>query len=119
MLLKLHDSKLFTIDPAIRFAEQYNVSQKIWNGVWSRYLEGYDEKSLAGYILYETGRKISLRSLKRWINRTEIYCRANHIMLMGVRVVSSEYFKEFEQFLIEEVLNNMKYAGTQDSRIMV
>lgn len=119
MLLKLHDSKLFTVDPAVRFAEQYHVSPKVWNQVWSRYLEGYDDKSLAGYILYETERRISLKSLRQWLTKTEIYCRANHIMLMGVRVVQSEYFGVYEAFIIEEVLRNMKYRGTQDSRIMV
>ena len=119
MLIKLHTSKMFTIDTAQRFAKEYAVSPKIWNEVWKRYLAEYDTDALCGYVLYKTSVRISPRALKEWIIRTEIYCRANHIMLMGVRVVQSEYFGIYEPFIITEILGNMKYKGTQDSRIMV
>jgi hypothetical protein len=119
MLLKLYDSKLFTEDTAIRFGEQYHVKRKIWNEIWKRALAGYDDEALAGYFIYKTGKMISANSIRRWLIKTEIYCKANHIMLMGVRVVQSEYFGEYERFVLEEVLRNMKYSGTQDCRIMV
>lgn len=119
MMLKLRDSKLFTTDTAIRFAEQYHVSPKLWNRVWEWHNKGYDLECLAGYILYKTNIKIKPKSVRRWLAKTEIYCRANHVMRMGVRVVSSEYFGVYEEFVIEEVIRNMKYRGTKDSRIMV
>ncbi len=119
MLLKLHDSKIFTVDTAQRFAEEYNCSPKLWNDIWARYLSGYDEYGLAGYFMYKTNQRIKARTIKRWITKTEVYCRANHVMLMGVRVVQSEYFGVYEDFVIEEVLRNMKYRGTQDSRAVV
>ena len=119
MLIKLHESKLFTIDPAIRFAQEDRVDKSIWNEVWKRYLAEYDLEALAGYIMYKTGRKIKTRSLKRWLTVTEIHCRANHIMLMGIRIVQSEYFGIYEQAVLEEVLQNMKYKGSKDTRIIV
>ncbi len=118
-MLKLNDSRLFTMDTAIRFAEQYKVPKTIWNEVWKRHLSGYDLEALAGYVLYKTDIRIKPRSIRLWIVKTEIYCRANHVMRMGVRVVSSEYFGVYEDFVIEEVVRNMKYSGTKDSRILV
>jgi hypothetical protein len=119
MLIKLHESKLFTIDPATRFAREYGVEPVIWNEVWKRYLAEYDLEALAGYVLYKTGRHIKTRQLKRWLVMTEIHCRANHIMLMGIRVVQSEYFGQYEQQMLEEVLRNMKYSGSKESRTIV
>lgn len=118
-MLKLHQSKLFTVDTAIRFAEEYKVNKKLWNEIWKRYLCEYDTESLCGYFMYKTGKRIRPKVMKQWLTKTEIYCRANHVMLMGVRVVQSEYFGQYEAFVIEEVLRNMKYRGTQDSRILV
>jgi len=119
MLLKLNDSKLFSVDTAIRFGEQYHVKQKMWNEIWKRYLAGYDIESLAGYFLYKTGVRVSYDAMRRWIIRTEVYCRANHVMLMGVRAVQSEYFGVYEQFVIDEVLRGMKYSGVQEPRSLV
>ncbi len=119
MMLKLHESKLFTVDTAIRFGKEYQVSPRIWNEIWKRYLFEYDIESLCGYFMYKTDKKIRPTALKRWLKLTEIYCRANHVMLMGVRVVSSEYFGTYEEFVLFEVLRNMKYSKTQESRILV
>jgi hypothetical protein len=119
MLLKLNDSTLFSVDTAIRFAEQYHVDKKMWNEVWKRHLAGYDIESLCGYMLFKTDKRISVRAMRRWLIRTEVYCRANHVMLMGVRVVHSDYFGVYEPFVIDEVLRGMRYSGALDSRSMV
>jgi hypothetical protein len=119
MLIKLHASKLFTEDTALRFAQQYGVKPKLWHEIWKRYLAGYDAEALAGYFIYKTQKQITVDSVKRWLTKTEIFYRANHIILMGVRVVQSEYFQEYENFLVEELLRNMKSSVTQDSRIIV
>jgi hypothetical protein len=110
---------LFTEDTAVRFGRQYHVKKRIWNEIWKRALDGYDDEALAGYFIYKTGKFISAISIRRWIIKTEIYCRANHIMLMGVRVCQSEYFGDYEKYVLEEVLKNMRFSGTQGSRIMV
>lgn len=119
MLIKLHTSTMFTVDTAVRFAQQYNCSKTLWNEIWKRALSGYDEYALAGYFMYKMNKRIKARVIKDWLIKTEIYCKANHVMLMGVRVVHSEYFGELEAYVLKEVLRNMKSSRTQESRIMV
>jgi len=134
MIIKLQESRLFTVDPAIRFAREYNVPPKIWNELWKRYclkplLDGvsFQDKdseeflisSICGYFTHKTGRKANARSMRRWIIRTEIYCRAQHIINMGVRVVDSSYFDKFEQDLLDELTKSIKYSGKQASRTIV
>ncbi len=120
MIIHLTKSKLFTVDPAIRFAKEYRVEPKLWNELWKRYgLLEYDYDGLCGYFTHKTGRRANARSLKRWIIRTEIYCKAQHIMGMGVRVVDSSYFGKFEDDLLDELTKGMRFGGKQDSRILV
>lgn len=120
MIIKLHESTLFTVDPAIRFGKEYDVSPKVWNEMWKRYgLYEYDFAGLCGYFQYMTDKKLSHKVIKRWIMRTEIYCRATHVMRMGVRVVDSSYFGAFEADLIKELTRNMRYSGKLDSRVIV
>ncbi len=119
MILQLKESKLFTTDTALRFAKEYRVSPRIWNEVWKRHLEGVDSEALAGYILYKTGHKIKVTVVNEWLIKTEIYCRANHVIRMGVRVVQSEFFGIYEDFILKEVLRNMKSSRTRDTRILL
>lgn len=120
MIIKLNESKLFTIDPAIRFAKEYDVEPKVWNEMWKRYgLLEYDMDGLCGYFQYKTGRRPNPTSIRRWIVRTELYCRATHVMQMGVRVVDSNYFGKFENDLIKELTRNMQFSGKKDSRSIV
>lgn len=120
MIIKLLSNRLFTVDPALRFAKEYNVSPKIWDEIWKRHLfYEYDSDGICGYFTYKTGRRANARSLKRWLLRTEIYCRAQDVITKGARVVDSSYFGKFEQELLEELTKNMKYSGKQDSRTIV
>jgi len=120
MIVKLHESKLFTQDPAIRFAKEYNVKPKLWNEIWKRHaIYEHDMDALCGYFQYKTGRRPNRNSIKRWLIRTELYCRANHVMRMGQRVVDSQYFGTFEQELIKELTRNMLFSAKKDSRSIV
>lgn len=120
MLIKLHESKLFTVDPAIRFAKEYDVEPKIWRQMWKRYcLQEYDMDGLCGYFFYKTGRRPNRESIKRWLIRTEIFSKANHVIRMGTRVVDSEYFGKHEQDLIKELTRNMLFSQAKDSRTIV
>ena len=110
---------MFTVDTAIRFSQQYRCPKTLWDDIWKRALDGYDEYALAGYFMYKTNQRIKAKTIREWLRKTEIYCRANHIMLMGVRVVHSEYFGEYEPYVLKEIVRNMKSSRTQDSRIMV
>ena len=120
MIIKLFESKLFTEDPAVRFAKEYRVSPKVWNEIWKRHaLLEYDLDGLCGYLQYKTGKKPKRRSIQRWLLKTEIYCRANHIMRMGQRVVDSQYFGSVEQSLLEELTRSMRFESTRESRTIV
>lgn len=119
MLIHLEKSRLFTTDPAVRFANEYKVSKKLWNELWKRYLDGYDMDALCGYFMYKTDKKPSRTAMQRWITRTEIYCKATHVMRMGVRVVQSEYFGSFEDEVLAELTRHIKSGDTRDSRILL
>ncbi len=120
MILHLTKSKLFTVDPAIRFSREYGVKPRLWNELWKRYgLYEHDIPALCGYFEYKTGRKPNPKSIARWIFLTEIYCRANHVLRMGVRVVDSKYFGTFENELVREISKNMRFSGKTDSRTIV
>ena len=120
MLIKLHESKLFTQDPAVRFGREYNVEPKVWREMWKRHaLLEYDMDGICGYFQYKTGRKPNRDSIRKWLVRTEIFSRANHVMLMGTRVVDSSYFGKFETELIKELSRNILFRQAKDSRIIV
>lgn len=119
MIIKLYESKLFTLDPAIRFAREYGVDKQVWNELWKRHLAEYDTEALAGYFIYKTEKRITTDALRRWFRMADVYCRANHIMLMGIRVVQSEYFGEYEELVLKEVLRGIKYSKVKEPRIVL
>lgn len=120
MIIHLTKSKLFTVDPADRFAGEHGVSPKVWKEMWRRYkLLEYKPHELASYYHFTVGSRISTKAVHRWIVRTEIYCMSEVVTQKGVRVVKSEYFKALEPEVVKEVTRNMKYSGTRESRILV
>jgi len=120
MLVKLKESKLFTVDPAVRFAKEYQVSPKIWHEMWKRHLfYEYDLDGLCGYFQYKTGKRIKPHKVTLWIQRSYFYSKANHIIRLGQRVVDSQYFGIHEQPLIKELTKNMLFKGNKDSRTIV
>jgi hypothetical protein len=120
MIIYITKSKLFTVDPAIRFAKEYNCDVKLWNEMWRRHtLLQYTNKELCEYFYLKTQRQPKPKSIRRWIVRTEIYCLANHALRMGARVVQSEYFRDFEKDVIKELVQNMRFNGKQSNRSLL
>lgn len=120
MIVHITKSKLFTIDPAIRFGREYGVEPQLWNEMWRRHtLLQYSTSELCEFFQFKVGKRPKAKSIKRWITRTEIYCLANHVGRMGVRVVQSEYFGKFEQDVIQELTKHMRFGGKQESRSIV
>lgn len=120
MIIHLTKSQLFTVDPADRFAGEYGVSPKVWREMWRRYkLLDYTPVDLAAFYHFTIGSKISTRAINRWITRTEIYCLSTIVTQKGVRVVKSEYFKEFEQDVMKEITKHMRSGGTRSSNVLV
>lgn len=120
MIIHITKSKLFTLDPAIRFSNRYRVKKKVFHELYRRYgLEQYDMDGLCGYFQYKTGRKPDKDVIKLWLMKTEIYGKAQHALRMGVRVVDSQFFGEYEEFVIKETTRHLRNGEAQNNRTLV
>lgn len=120
MIIKLQASKLFTQDPAERFAKEFNVKESVWNELWKRHMVlEYTPQELCEYLLIKTGKKTNPRTMSRWVMRSEVYFKANPVVKMGAETVMSEFFGELEGFVIGEVVRQMRFSGAKSSRILL
>lgn len=120
MLIKLKKSKLFTVEPAKRFAKEFKVDEKVWIDAWLKYkLLDYTIPELCEYIHFKTHRQPSYNSISRWIIRTEIYSIARDAVKMGATTADSSFFGIYEDNVLNELLKNMKYSDTKSSRSIV
>ena len=93
MLIHLNKSKLFTEDPAIRFAKSYSLEEDTWKELWKRYkLMDYSVSDLCEYMKIKTGQEIIDMSMRRWLMRAEIYLRAKPFIEKGATTVTTEFF---------------------------
>ncbi len=120
MIIHLKKSKLFTVEPAKRFAKEFNVPENIWIECWLKYkLLDLEVKELCDYIYIKTGRRLSHESVKRWIIRTEIYSQAKEAFKMGAETVVSSFFGEYEVHVQNELLRNLKSSARHIPRSIV
>jgi len=120
MLIHLNKSQLFTVNPAIRFSREYAVSPKIFDELHRRWgIEDFDIDSLCGYLLYKTNKRITPDRIRSWMIKSEVYDRAQNVMKHGVRVVKTEYFGVYEDFVIKELAQNLKSTRALDARSIV
>jgi hypothetical protein len=120
MIIKLDSSKLFTVEPAKRFAKEFNVDEKVWIQCWLKYkLLDLNITELCEYVYIKTGRKPSYNSISRWIIRTEIFSRALEARKMGANTVVSTFFGIYEEDVINEISRNMKAGLAKNSRSLV
>lgn len=117
MLIFINKSKLFTTEPAKRFAKEFNVSEDVWLKCWLKYkvLE-LSIPELCEYIHLKTGRKPSYNSINRWIVRTEIYSLSKEAVKMGATTVKSEFFGIYEDNVIAELTRNIKSSVNRSPR---
>lgn len=120
MIIHLPSSILFTIEPAKRFAKEYNVPEAIWVAVWLKHkIYDFEFKELHEYAHFKCGKPIGKKALKRWIFRTEVYSRARDVTKYGGTTVTSSYFGNLEGFVLKELTRNMKFSGTQSSKTLI
>jgi len=120
MIIHLRKSKLFTTDPAKRFAKEFNVSEDVWVKAWLKYkVMGLSVPEVCEYVYIKTGRKPSYNSINRWIVRTEIYSISKEAFKMGAQIVKSDFFGIYEQNVINELVRNMKASVTKSSKSIV
>jgi len=120
MLIHLNKSKLFTVDPAIRFAKAYDVPVELWQELWKRHkLMDFTNREMREYFQFKAGKRINRMNVSRWIFRSEIYSIAKPMMKEGVRTVNSAFFQHNEQKVINEIVKHMRFGVTKDSRTIV
>lgn len=120
MIIRLTQSKLFTEDPASRFASQYGVSEDIWRELWRRCkLLGYSVPELCEVFYIKVGRPINRRKMEEWIFKGEVFMKVHDAMQKGVESVSSEFFGELEPRVLNELLRNIKYQHYKSSNSVV
>ena len=120
MIIRLDKSKLFTEDPALRFAKAYDLDGQIWRELWRRYkLLEYTVPELCEYTLIKTGKVIHKKAMYRWIARGEIYVRAIPAIKRGATTVSTSFFEPYEEEVIREITKNMKGGLSESSYTLI
>lgn len=120
MILLLEKSRLFTEHPDGRFARRYKVPEGLWTEMWRRYsILEYEIKDLQDFFYVKTARNIKHHKIKLWIWRTRVYMRAIEATKHGARAVSSEWFGDMEQEVIEELTKNLDANKKKTVKVLV
>lgn len=87
--------RIFNEDPYDKFAEMYEVPREIWVDMYhNRYLwYRYEFDILTEYFKLKTQKEISERTIRRWIERTSLYNKAQQAIGLGALEVMPEYFE--------------------------
>lgn len=109
MIINLSKSKLFTVEPAKRFAREFGCDERVWIDCWLKYkLLDLRTNELGDYIHIKTGKKLENFTVRRWIIRTEIYSQAREAFKKGATNVTSQFFGKWEEYVMDELLRNIK-----------
>lgn len=114
MIITISKSKLFKIDPAIRFASEYGIPKDVWYEVWRRYkILEYSNGDLRDYLFIKYARNLSFNAMDRWLRRGEIYAITKPLVTMGVQHVNSSIFGEHEDYVMNELVRPLKSGAIQ------
>lgn len=120
MIIDLSQSKLFTIDPDIRFAKEYLLPPGTWKELWRRYkLLDYTNGDLRDYLFVKHARNLSFNSMNRWIIRSEIFMLSRPILEKGARMVNSGIFLEYEQYILDELVKTLRFNEGRESKAII
>jgi len=109
MIISIRKSQLFITDPAIRFAKEYGLPKEAWNEVWKRYkLLKYSNSDIRDYLFIKHARNLSFSTMDRWLKRGELYAIAKPLIAMGVVHVNSVIFKDYEEYVMNELVKPLK-----------
>lgn len=120
MIINITCSRIFTVDPAIRFAKEYALPQESWNELWRRYkLLGYSNGDLRDYLFIKYARNLKHASMYRWIARGEIYTVTKPLVKLGVEHVNSSIFGDYEEYLMNELVKPLKNGAVKKSQSII
>jgi len=119
MIIKVN-TKLFTIEPDVRFSREQNVPRGFWLDLWRRHkMLEYTVTELCEYFKLKTGRPASWSTIDRWILKTEMFNKVNPFVKKGVTSVNTEIFGDLEQKVINELTRQFREYGTTKSNIII
>lgn len=120
MIIHLKKSILFTRDPDVRFAKEYNLPIGTWRELWKRHkLYGYTIKDMCDFYEMKTKRKTNHRAMSRWIWRSEIYSKVHPLMNKGVELVTAEFFEDDAEQVIKEITKNISFSVNGDVKSLL
>ena len=120
MIINIRKSKIFTLDPSIRFSKEYGLPKDVWQEVWRRYkLLDYSNGDLRDYLFLKYARNLSFPAMGRWINRGEIYMITNPLIKEGVEHVNSRIFGDYEEYVMNELVKPLKNGATSKAESII
>ena len=120
MIINIRKSKIFTLDPSIRFSKEYGLPKDVWQEVWRRYkLLDYSNGDLRDYLFLKYARNLSFPAMGRWINRGEIYMITNPLIKEGVEHVNSSIFGNYEEYVMNELVKPLKNGATTKAESII
>jgi len=119
MLIKV-TTKLFKIEPDLRFSYEHNVPKGFWNDLWRRHkMLEYTVKELCDFYTLKTGKQASWSTIDRWLLKTEIFNKARPYVKKGVNVINTDIFGELEEKVINELTRQIRESGISNSNVII
>jgi len=120
MIINIRTSKIFTVDPSIRFSKEYGLSKDVWPEIWRRYkLLEYSNGDIRDYLFLKYGRNVSWDSMRRWLHRGEVYAITKSLIPKGVVHVNSNIFKEYEEYVMNELVKPLKNGASRKAKSII
>lgn len=120
MIINIRKSKIFKLDPSVRFSKEYGLPKEVWNEVWRRYkFLDYSNGDIRDYIFIKYARNISFPAMGRWITRGEVYMICKPLIEKGVVHVNSQIFKEHEEYVMNELVRPLKNGATHKAKAII
>jgi len=120
MIIDITKSKIFTLDPATRFAKEYGLPKEVWAEVWRRYkLLEYSNGDIRDYVFLKYARNLGHPAMSRWIYRGEIYMIAKPLLEKGVVHVNSVIFGKYEEYVMNELVKPLKNGATTQAKSII
>ncbi len=120
MIINLTKSKIFTIEPSLRFAKEYGLSKDVWNEVWRRYkILDYSNGDIRDYLFLKYARNVGFDSMRRWLSRGEIYIITKPLIEKGVVHVNSAIFGKYEEYVMNELIKPLKNGASKKAESII
>lgn len=120
MIINITKSKIFKLDPSIRFSREYGLPKDVWLEVWRRYkLLDYSNGDIRDYLFLKYARNVTHESMRRWINRGEVYVISKPLIEKGVQHVNSVIFGDYEEYVMNELVKPLKNGAVRKAESII